>query len=45
MMPTATEPKQSPNWLGETPSTPISTKDEPEMKANWPPNISAFTST
>jgi hypothetical protein len=45
MIPRATVPKQSPKPLGETPSTPISTKDEPEMNANWPPNIRALTST
>ncbi len=45
MMPRATAPKQSPKTLGDTPSTPISTNDEPEMNANCPPNIRALTIT
>ena len=45
MMPRATAPKQSPKTLGDTPSTPISTNDEPEMNANWPQNMKVTTAT
>ena len=45
MMPSATRPKQSPYTSGDTESTSIRTKEDPVMKANWPPNMSATTST
>ena len=44
MSPTATAPKERPNTLGERPSRVMSTKAEPEMKANWPPNMRALAS-
>ena len=35
MIPTAANPKASPNWPGESPSSSISTNDEPEIKTSW----------